>query len=140
MALKIKEGVSYKMRNGEKVGPMVSSKIEGWPWEANGGGYDKKVGTRWAWRQDGSFNESHNNTASDYDLISEWTEGPIRTVTRREPVSGKYSNGDVDVSVHPDGQIQISVSMLTLKGDRVRSACMVLSQLAEFLDEDKGDE
>lgn len=68
------------------------------------------------------------------------SESPIRTVTRREPVSGKYSNGDVDVSVHPDGQIQISVSMLTLKGDRVRSACMVLSQLAEFLDEDKGKE
>lgn len=64
------------------------------------------------------------------ELVS---EGPVRTVTRREVVGGVY--GDVGVSVHPDGEIQIEMRMLTKDAKRVLSAAMILSQIAEALDD-----
>lgn len=61
-------------------------------------------------------------------------KSPIRTVTRREPVEGKY--GIVQVDVH-NGQIVISISPEDghqPTGDQLRSAAMVISQIAEFRD------
>lgn len=134
MAFEVREGSGFT-RGGKRVAIHLNGDDETYPFfHDNGKGEDGYHGITADGRS--CIGSSENDVVEMEAPI----ESPIRTVTRREPVSGKYSNGDVDVSVHPDGQIQISVSMLTLKGDRVRSACMVLSQLAEFLDEDKGDE
>lgn len=66
------------------------------------------------------------------ELVS---EGPVRTVTRREVFEGKY--GIVRVDRHRD-QIVVTISPEDghqPTGDDLRSATMVLSQLAEWRDE-----
>lgn len=77
------------------------------------------------------------------------TESPIRTVTRRELVPGEYGSILVDRLAN-DGALVVLGFKTTgnifpdcrslFSADDLRSACMVLSQLAEFLDEDKGEE
>lgn len=67
-----------------------------------------------------------------FELIS---ENPVRTVTRLEPVEGKY--GIVQLDVH-NGQIVVTISPEDghqPSGDELRSAAMILSQIAEYRDE-----
>src|SRR5690606_24872348 len=72
------------------------------------------------WHQDGNL-----------ELV---TEGPVRTVTRREIVPGTYDGvrvGDVD-----GGYVTIlGLTQAAWSADELRSAAMILSQLAEFADD-----
>lgn len=116
-------GKKYKTRSGEIVGPMEEPSEEDW---------GNRVGVTFedrGWFKDGTYSAKPHLL----DIVSEFEEGPVRTVTRREVVGGVY--GDVGVSVHPDGEIQIEMRMLTRDAKRVLSAAMILSQIAEALDD-----
>lgn len=71
-------------------------------------------------------------------------KSPIRTVTRRELVEWS----DDVLSIVPDGKDRVFIGFkhpvetqfASLSSDQLRSVLMVVSQIVEFLDEDKGDE
>lgn len=74
----------------------------------------------------------YNDHTAKWELV---TEGPVRTVTRLEPVEGKH--GIVQLDVH-NGQIVVTISPEDghqPSGDALRSAAMILSQIAEYRDE-----
>ena len=48
------------------------------------------------WRRDGEACAGNvNNMRPDLDLVAEWTESPVRTVTRKEIVPGRYGRIEV---------------------------------------------
>lgn len=144
MALQIKEGIEYVTEAGERTGVLRPGE--------SGAAYDtgepvlcghtgEKVRL---WRLDGR----HLFKEKGVDIVSEWsapTESPIRTVTRRTIEDG--SSGYISWKEHRDGSILISVRLPEAFGQFVRvtksdltNVGLIISQLAEFLDEDKGDE
>jgi hypothetical protein len=110
--MKIEAGKYYKTRDGRKVGPITTSATRGWPWEVNGGKYDSTIRTRWAWRDDGSFQEDETHTL---DLIAEWTDGPAFTVGAKVRVTsdayGKEQLGKTGrvVEVGRSGSLDIEI-------------------------------
>jgi len=73
--VEIRKGRTYVARNGDKIGPMRRAKAsefnDDWPWTVDG---------RQAWKTNGSYSDVR--PVCEFDLIAEWTEGPVRTVTR----------------------------------------------------------
>lgn len=83
----VQEGKYYKTRDGRKVGPAYSA--------------DRKYGGQDAFEVDGPHASVHladgtyaGPNCPDLDLIAEWTDGPVRTVTRtveeKQVVDGQY--------------------------------------------------
>lgn len=126
--LKLEAGKYYKTRDGRKVGPMVvwlDSDIEGahkWHEGPEGGNRFVEGGDIWA--TDGT---------SKYGcptLIAECTEeetGPVRMVTRKEIVEGRF--GDVIVN-----EGSISVAWMT-EAHSIRAAIATLTQIADALED-----
>lgn len=122
--MKIEAGKYYKTRDGRKVGPAYKTD---WPskdcaWA---------VHSMWLYRDDGTCG---SNESSD-DLIAEWTDGPVRTVTRREVVEGVY--GIVRVDTHRD-QVVISIDPSdghNPSAAELKAAAAVLLELAGALDD-----
>ncbi|QIC52914.1 hypothetical protein [Brucella phage EF4] len=84
--LKIEAGKYYKTGDGRKVGPIKSYEDR----------YFHKASfacREWTYLENGKWAGSLNN--DNRDLISEWSEAPIRTVTRREIVEGVYGSVDI---------------------------------------------
>lgn len=118
-------GKTYKTRSGDIVGPME---------EPSEGDWSKRVGVTFegrGWFKDGTYSGKPHLL----DIVSEFKEGPVRNVTRLEPVEGKH--GIVQLDVH-NGQIVVTISPEDghqPSGDELRSAAMILSQIAEYRDE-----
>lgn len=128
--VKIEEGKSYKAANGERVGPMEF-------WAGNTDRARQEAGDGKYWMIDGT-GKCH---ATGNDLIAEWPEGPVRTVTRREIVPGVYDRVVVrdvvdgnKVIVRLDKDRLCDAPIVTMTADELRSAAMIFSQLAEALD------
>ena len=142
MTVTVKEGHFYRDGHGEKRGPMEAEHsyfvdARGWGFYANGQRMAKS----------GEYHPDH--------LVAEWVEtdaeGPVRTVTRREIVPGVYGRvlvteagkgdagyGGVCVewcnrNGEPHSQNYRDPALMTAQ--ELRSAAMVLSQLAEALDD-----
>jgi len=82
--MRIEDGGYYQSNKGEKHGPMV--------WEPRGWFYvENKLG---CWLRDGTYQDHHTREHLG-DLIAKWTDGPVRTVTRREVVAGSYGRVSV---------------------------------------------
>jgi hypothetical protein len=113
--MNIEEGKFYRTRDGRKVGPM-SIKSPRLVW-VNGieGDWYKKDGRR------SSFTEQED------DLIKEWQDGPVRTVTRKEIVPGSYGC----VVVCNDG----SVSAACDTAAELRAAAATLIEIADALED-----
>jgi hypothetical protein len=129
--VKIEAGKFYRTRDGRKVGPMVrhapahDDMVRGneWPWTAP----EYPV----SWREDGtqSFTPGEDR---DIDLVTEWTEGPVRTVTKKEIVPGVY--GEVAV-VGPIGASRANVCVNgNLSAAQLRAAAATFLELADALD------
>ena len=127
--VKIEEGKFYRTRDGKKVGPMAFSREEG-IWFVH-----RKVGR---WESDGSVIETFG-WPDPSPLISEWSEGPVRTVTRREVVCGSYGRVIVDRVLGKECVVAIDDWHTTMTANELRSAAMIFSQLAEALDDTNGD-
>lgn len=76
--MEIEKGGFYRTRDGRKLGPAKSGFSRG------------------RFEFDGDFDMMHERDGTycgserGLDIVSEWTEGPVRTVTRREVVPGSY--------------------------------------------------
>lgn len=123
--LTVEAGRYYIDGHGEKRGPMKDQynyfvDARGWGFYANG--------QRMA-KSDEPDHPDH--------LVDEWVEpdaeGPVRTVTRREIVPGEY--GGVVVEEHVGSVVHLHLLRNTLDAQELRSAAMILSQLAEALDD-----
>lgn len=122
--VKIEAGKFYRTRAGRKVGPMVRmSRDLVWPWTD-----PKRTAT---WREDGTQSFTPGKD-SDIDLVTEWTEGPVRTVTKKEIVPGVY--GAV-VVVGPIGASRANVCVNgNLSAAQLRAAAATFLELADALD------
>lgn len=130
----IQEGRYYIDGHGEKRGPM---KVErAWFIDDRG----------WSFYADGRRMTKSDEPVHPDHLVSEWVEpdaeGPVRTVTRREIVPGTYGHVYVkgEMKNHPMGRVCLvgissTTDTLGMTAHELRSAAMVLSQLAEALDD-----
>jgi hypothetical protein len=87
--MKIEAGKFYRTRDGRKIGPMK---------KGHGGVEHKWIvefGDGMSWKPDGT-------SAHCADLIAEWTEGPVREVTRKEIVPGVYGRLCIDAPLYED--------------------------------------
>lgn len=131
VGVKLEAGKYYKDSKGNKKGPMV--------WEPKGWFYvDKQLG---CWDKSGAADDSR--TESDQgNLISEWSESPIREVTRSELVAGVYGIVKVgEVTTHKViGKVcPIAIGAqpntpLTYSASELREAAHTLNQIAEYLE------
>lgn len=127
--MKIEEGKFYRTRDGQKIGPMQSNWCDDrcWPFVC------RPAHDRMYWRRDGEACAGNvNNMRPDLDLVAEWTESPVRTVTRKEIVFGVF--GKVMVNEGPTKGTFNSVSMAPTKDpDELRAAAATLTEIAEAL-------
>ena len=126
--LKLEAGKYYKTRDGRKVGPMreLDRNKTDWPWTDK---LEDMPDQRYT--DDGK----EIGTGSDFDLIAEWqdeTPSPIREVTRRELVAGKY--GAVHLVNIPNGDWTIGIDDCNWNSEELREAAHILVQVAEYLE------
>lgn len=117
----------YRTRGGRKVGPMRSDASFGEPAfiEAEGDGRGWSLSGR-------AIGVEHG---ADEDLIAEWTDGPVRTVTRKEIVPGTYAR----ITVNDEGKAGLVGLWLNsghyFSPSDLRAAAAVLLELAGALEE-----
>lgn len=131
--MQIEAGKTYRAVNGERIGPVKRF-------------HDKRFiraeGDGFTWNADGSCHSAmlHGDLAKDineWDLISEWVEGPVRTVTRREIVAGTY--GKLEVEPHEQGSVLIGISnpseliLVAFTADEIDTLVQHLTAIAEAL-------
>jgi len=126
----------YRTRGGRKVGPMRSDASFGEPAfiEAEGDGRGWSLSGR-------AIGVEHG---ADEDLIAEWTDGPVRTVTRREIVRGQYAGVDVgeqleipgcdNPDVPPVRKVAVAYAGFRSSAE-LKAAAAVLLELVGALDE-----
>jgi len=136
----VEQGKYYKTRDGRKVGPMVKGILSVWPFEAKEDGNDRAFGTRTAWRLDGTFDPHSSRSAHALDLVALWQEptsqGPVRTKTVKEVVPGMYSGIVVDGGGDDSGGfVRLSFIRSAMHSSELRAAALVLTQLAEALEQ-----
>lgn len=126
--MKIEAGKFYRTRDGQKFGPMVDNGGDGWPFTIPG---------RHApcWTRDGDIVEP--GECRPMDLVAEWPDGPVRTVTHKEIVEGVY--GIVTVDVHRNHHV---VHITPEQGhqataDELRAASATLTEIADALEASK---
>lgn len=124
----VEVGKYYKTATGEKVGPMKPDGLKSVTDGRSLRSWNRKSGERMV-----------RNGGVD-DLIAELTEtplGPVRTKTVAEIVPGLYSGVKVnDPGVNPATPNRVHVSMFGyLDATELRAAALVLTQLAEALEE-----
>lgn len=120
----------YRTRGGRKVGPMRSDASFGEPAfiEAEGDGRGWSLSGR-------AIGVEHG---ADEDLIAEWTDGPVRTVTRREVVEGVYAH--VAVCPHEPGTVLVGFAhphdqhLRAMTAPELKAAAAVLLELAGALE------
>lgn len=130
--MQIEAGKFYRTRDGRKVGPMVKECARSYDWS----GAEGEKGR--IYREGGAHGGSYVRNIPDLDIVAEWQDeptGPVRTVTRREIVPGVY--GIVHVWKQEGVGLCFSIAGRPHSADELRSAAMVLSQLAEALDDNK---
>ena len=129
--MKLEVGNFYKTRDGRKVGPMAieeSQDSTSFHWNVQGAGVGR-------WDESGDDGYASIFTAADNDLIAEWTTeptGPVRTVTRKEIVSGQYGIVNVDAD-RPTGNPRIVVSAVPTITE-IRAAIATLTEIADALE------
>lgn len=139
MAIKIEEGKYYRTRDGRKVGPMsvwrAYTDEDGGPlFDCEGGEFSGNY-----WSSDGSNGEPDVINDPDFDLIAEWGEGPVRTVTRKEIVPGTYGVLSVkEVAPWHSGDAPVAHVCIPphhLPASELRAAAATFIELADALDE-----
>lgn len=97
--------------------------------------YDGKADVRMTSDSGTSDNGGYGHAWDEDSVRREFTPkiGPVRERTIREIVDGTYS--DVTVTTQPDGDINIHLKISTKSKPRILSAAMILSQIAEALED-----
>lgn len=126
--IKLEDGEYYRTRDGRKIGPAESKSTDGSYFEFEG-----------PWGMLHGGDGVYRGDDAGLDIIAEWEDGPVREVTRRAIIPGTY--GRIGVGLKYDRGIWIEIigdetGSLILTAEELRSAAMVLSQIAEVLDDD----
>lgn len=130
--MKIEAGKCYKTRDGRKVGPM-----DRWPsddaWQSLQQDRPLRGGL---WNIDGTA--LYAGSFDSPDLIAEWTEGPVRTVTRTvtEIVPGEYSYvevGEIEGNERVPVAIGPCAGLIPMTASELKAAAAVLLELAGAL-------
>lgn len=129
--MQIEAGKYYKTRNGRKVGPMTLDEDDSvYPYYADLDGQPRWFTKNGVWSL---------AAESERDLIAEWAEtpqGPVRTKTVTEIVPGVYGNLVVEGGGEGSGGfVRISLVRSAWNATELRAAALVLTQLAEALEE-----
>jgi hypothetical protein len=137
--LKLEVGKFYRTRDGRKVGPMEPGPAADLMWVAPDNMTARFLNGRVV--RDGE---------SPADLIAEWCDGPVRTVTRKEIVGGVYGRLYIDRQAGGDGR-RILIDLANINGERkdgavsqgwsydeLRAAIATLTEIADALDEQAG--
>lgn len=131
--MKLEEGKFYKTRSGLKFGPAEAVNPFGsscWVVPSNNG----HPAT-----YDSYGNRISPCCSNEEDLVSEWHDGPVRTVTRREIVPGIY--GKVFINCYDEFANTVSLNVkedfgcVSFNAEELREAAHLLNQLAEFMEE-----
>lgn len=129
--LNIPNGGYGKTRDGRKVGPLFHDRFI----SLNEMFYRGTEENEGGWFQDGrAFRDGKERPE---DLIAEWTEGPVRTVTRtvedREVVLGQFSR--VNIIEHDPDDLLTKLSMRGWYSPaELKAAAAVLLELAGALE------
>lgn len=121
--MQVEAGKFYRTRDGRKVGPMFEDKS-----------FDRKafvdqLGNGCGWAEDGKGLWM----ASGIDLVSEWSDGPVREVTRKEIVPGVY--GIIDVPPQDDINDRVFIEGLgRVNAAELRAAAATLTEIADALE------
>lgn len=132
--MRLEDGKFYRTRGGRKVGPLKYVDGRNLKWfEGHLEGEDRVF----------RLNGVHDFGDRDLDLIAEWTDGPVRTFTRREVVAGQYADVDVGAVVeipdcdNPDVPPvrKVAVAYAGFRSStELKAAAAVLLELAGALD------
>jgi hypothetical protein len=134
--MRIEEGEYYRAANGEKVGPMM----------ATGGVFVREFGDGFSWNPDGTCYVAGSEEPEGWNLISEWTDSPIRTetVTTRRLEPGVYGPLRVGVEVNipdcdrpdepPQREVEAHLTRSALNASEWRELARVALEIAEYLD------
>lgn len=123
--VEIEAGKFYRTRGGEKVGPMEPSHsgIEDYPWRAPQGG-------SWLYHTSGRYGDGTHD--EQRDIVAEWHEGPVRTITRKEVVLGAY--GPLQITAATPSSVVCSIKSIWLDAEALRTAADLLLEVADALD------
>lgn len=122
--VKLEVGKYYKRRDGRKVGPMVRN-ISGDYTETHP--FSCPIG--FTYKVDGGY--MVENAESCYDIIEEWQDGPVRTVTRKEIVPGQYGF----VKVHDPGTKYVRINLdAAMEYHDIRAAIATLTKIADAME------
>lgn len=125
MALKLEVGKIYTDRHGNKRGPMMRN--AGAPWH-------KFTDGHLSWGEYGGA--MSDGREFPHDLIAECTEaptGPVRTVTRRKVVPGRY--GQVSIRESYDDGFQVDFRRALTTAAELRAAIATLTEIADALED-----
>lgn len=133
-ALTLEVGKDYKARNGQKVALSQRAYVSSVPYAFIG---TSENGVRRVYQVDGEHGVGSFTNEPEWDIVAEWSEGPVRTVTvtTRRIVPGVY--GRLEVGGVVDGRVHVLIQKgeytHRLTADELDSLAMVASQLAEAL-------
>lgn len=125
--LDIPEGGYGKTRDGRKVGPLFHDRFLSMNEMFYRGTEELPDG----WYCDGFVIRDGKERPDD--LIAEWTDGPVRTVTRREVVPGVYDHVSVKLVHGRSDALSVCLPVATLTSDQLKAAAAVLLELAGAL-------
>lgn len=126
--MKLETGKFYKTRSGLKFGPAE----EVYPFGSSGWVVPSNNGHPATY--DSYGNRISPCCSNEEDLVSEWHDGPVLTVTRREIVPGTY--GCVEVDVHSFGMnVVADFSGGKCTPEELREAARIFNQIAEALED-----
>lgn len=130
--MRIEAGKTYKTRDGCKAGPMRSENDGLWfrGDVAYPNGIGRVISRDRVWRPDGV----HDFAIRDLDLIAEWSDGPVRTVTRKEIVPGTY--GLVEIAHEAAEGVSVWLPRNKLwNAAELRAAAATFIELADALEQ-----
>lgn len=131
--MKLEIGKPYKTRDGQKVEKVERDVfVRTYPWSG-------LVGNEVLAWDDGGFYIGPGHP-DPLDLVSEWTEGPVREVTRKEIVEGVYGQVSVIGRHTTDDKVWVKLvvkpgnSYTPLDASELRAAAATLIEIAGALE------
>lgn len=85
------------------------------------------------WLDDKGIFNGLKEKFGDLSIVSEWNEGPIRTVTRKEIVVGEY--GKIAIIDSNEQSVRLSLIYSGFDSSDLRSASKLFIELADALEE-----
>lgn len=122
--MKIEVGKYYKTRDGRKV--VIDHR------GIDGGEFCyRSLDGAW-YRDDGRYlpNYEHPN-----DLVAEWIDGPVRTVTRKEIVPGVYGKVEVLCAYGRGVDLAFPTNDTVWDAPEIRAAITTLSEIADAMED-----